>query len=63
MTASLPVPLATREERRAACRYVLNHYYGLLTFEEKVAYKHIVGTRKIEASDSPGMRQILRKVF
>jgi hypothetical protein len=63
MTASPPVPLSTPDERRAASRYVLNHYSWLLTLEEKMAYKHLVGGRKIEATESLPMRQMLRKVF
>ena len=63
MNASLPVPLSTVKERRAASRYVLNHYSSLMTLEEKMAYKYIVGGRKIEATDSAPMRQMLRKVF
>lgn len=63
MNASFPVPLTTEEERRAASRYVLNHYSWLMTLEEKMAHKHIVGGRKIEAAESAPMRQMLRKVF
>jgi hypothetical protein len=63
MSASFPVPLSTQDERRAASRYVLNHYSWLLTLEEKMAYKHLVGERKINATESPAMRQMMRKVF
>jgi hypothetical protein len=63
MTASPPVPLSTKDERRAASRYVLNHYSEFLTLEEKMAYKHIVGRQKIEATQSLPMQQMLRKVF
>jgi len=63
MTDSSPVPLSTPDERRAASRYVLNHYSWLLTLEEKMAYKQIAGERKMEATESLPMRQMLRKVF
>jgi hypothetical protein len=63
MTTPLPVPLATREERHTASRYILNHYSWLMALEEKVAYKHIVGKRKIDSTESAPMRQMLRKVF
>jgi hypothetical protein len=35
----------------------------LLTLEEKMAHKHIVGGRKIESTETVPMRQMLRKVF
>jgi hypothetical protein len=63
MTDSSPVPLSTVDERRATARYVMNHYASLLTLEEKMAYKHIVGAKKVDATESASMRQMLRKVF
>lgn len=63
MTDSYPVPLSTLDERRAVARYVVTHCSSWLTLSERMAYRHILGESKIEATKSDPMRQMLRKVF
>jgi hypothetical protein len=41
--------------------YIFGYYYNLLTLEEKAAYKSILGESKIENTDNPAMKRMLRR--
>lgn len=44
-------------------KYVFDNYLGLLTFEEKAAYKSVMAERKIEDAESPETKRILRRFW
>jgi hypothetical protein len=43
--------------------YIFKNHYSLLTFQEKVAHKTLIGEMKIENEDSEMKKQMLRKIF
>jgi len=41
--------------------YIINYYSHLMTFEEKVAHKSMMGEFKIQSATSSSMKEALRK--